>query len=259
MSAAPRHTRAAEMLLSLRRPGARPRSLPSELAPQTEAEAYQVQQEFVRLAGVRIEGWKATMLDAQCGTSAPLFAQEIHTSPAAVNCIIGEALGIEPEVAFVLKRDLLPLAHGALYRREQLIDAIACAHAAIEIVVSRFETHEGAQPLDRLADNISNGGLVLSAPCRDWRALDLVNLPLRLTLQAADGTRTEQLRRGGHPLGDPLLPLLWLVNARALGGASLRAGEVITTGSYAGLHHAPRGTHVVVEFTGLGTAVLEVS
>jgi 2-keto-4-pentenoate hydratase len=254
-----RPQRAAQFLLGLRGPGPRPSSLPHELSPQSEQEAYRVQREVARALGAHAGGWKVAMSSADRGTSAPIFDHHIYPSPARVPCWDGDSLGIEPEVAFSLRRDLPPLPDGARYQREQLIEAIDAAYAGIEIVTSRFQSHDGAPPLDRLADNISNGGLVVDAPCHDWRRLDLRTVPLHLTLQGPDGTRTEHASRGGHPLGDPLAALLWLVNDRAQGGTGMRAGELITTGSYAGLRYAPRGTRVSVEFAGLGTTTLEVS
>jgi 2-keto-4-pentenoate hydratase len=259
MNAPDRAQRAAQFLLGLRRAGPRPRSLPAELAPQNEQEAYQVQRELCHALAAQVGAWKVAVSSPDQGTSAPIFADQLHASPARVACLISDSLGIEPEVAFSLRHDLPGLPHGARYRREELIDAIDAAYAAIEIVVSRFQSHDGAAPLDRLADNISNGGLVLGAPCRDWRRLDLRTLPLRLTIHSPDGTRAEHASRGGHPLGDPLVALLWLVNDRARAGAGIRAGEPITTGSYAGLRYAARGARVAVEFAGLGAATLEVS
>jgi 2-keto-4-pentenoate hydratase len=71
--------------------------------------------------------------------------------------------------------DLPSLPDGGHYRQAEIVDAVDAvdaAYAAIEIVVSRFQSYGGATPLDRLADNLSNAGLVLSAPCSDWRRLD---------------------------------------------------------------------------------------
>jgi 2-keto-4-pentenoate hydratase len=258
MSRADRPQRAAQLLLNLRRPGPRPPSLPDELAPRTEQEAYEVQRELTRARGKPVGGWKVAMSAPDEGTSAPIFADELHHSPATVACVIGERLGLEPEVAFTLRRDLPTLADGLMYTREDLIAAIDAAYAAIEIVVSRYQSHEGAAPLARLADNISNGGMVLSAPCRDWRHLDLTTLPLRLTVHSPDGSTAEHASQGGHPLADPLVPLLWLVNDRAQRQGGIRAGETITTGSYAGLRYAQCGARVLVEFAGLGTVTLQV-
>jgi 2-keto-4-pentenoate hydratase len=259
-SAAPaRIQRAAALLLRLRSPGPRPRSLPPELAPASEQEAYDIQQALALRLEASIGGWKVSMSSMDQGSCAPIFAADLHRTPARVGSLIADSLGIEPEVAFRLRRDLPSRPQGAAYSREDLIAAIDSAHAAIEIVVSRFESHEGAAPLDRLADNISNAGLVLGPACRDWQRLDLRNLPLRLRIRRPQGASTDYTALGGHPQGDPLTPLLWLLNDLARRGGGARAGEYITTGSYAGLHQAPRGAQVLVEFDGLGALSLEVA
>jgi 2-keto-4-pentenoate hydratase len=248
---------AARLLADLYRPGPRPSSLPPELSPRNEQEAYQLQRLVARRLGLEPVGWKVAMNQPDRGTAAPILGGHLYRSPAQVPCVIGDRLGVEPEVAFTLKRDFLPDGDGARCTREQLVDAIDAAYAAIEIVVSRFESHDGALPIDRLADNISNGGLVLSAPCRDWRGLDLRTIAMRLLI--VSGASRSEHAGGGHPLGDPLSALLWLINDRTAAGRSIRAGEVVTTGSYAGLHYAAPAAQVSVEFSGLGTVRLEVS
>jgi len=253
-----RARRAAERLVALRRAGPRPRSLPGELSPRSEQEAYLVQQEVLRALGTRAGGWKVAMSSGEHGTSAPILREEVHTSPARVRCVLGDSVGIEPEVAFTLRYDLPAPDNVRSYQREELIEAIDAAYAAIEIVVSRYRSHEGAEPLDRLADNISNGGLVVSAPCRDWRQVDLRTVPVRLTREPAGGARLEHAGQGGHSLGDPIAALLWLANDRSRGDAGLKAGEFITTGSYAGLCQAAPGTRVTARFSGLGSATLFV-
>ncbi|HXR20498.1 MAG TPA: hypothetical protein VN757_11265 [Steroidobacteraceae bacterium] len=263
MTAADRARRAAEYLAQLRRagtlPAARPRSLPADLAPHSEQQAYAVQRALTQTLGARVGAWKVAMSSATQGSAAPIFAEDLYHSPAQVPCVIGDSLGLEPEVAFSVRCDLPSLPDGGHYRQAEIIDAIDAAYAAIEIVVSRFQSHDGATPLDRLADNISNAGLVLSAPCNDWRRLDFRTVPLELTLRSADGVRVQHCSRGGHPLGEPLAALLWLLNDRTHGLGGLRAGEVVTTGSYAGLHHAARGSRVSVDFAGLGAVALEVA
>jgi 2-keto-4-pentenoate hydratase len=258
LTASDRIERAAQLLSELRAAGPRPRSLPAALAPVSEHEAYQIQQRLAARLGWRIGGWKASMSSLEQGTSAPVFAADLHRTPARVGSQIATGLGIEPEVAFSLRRDLAPRPDGPAYSREEILSAIDGAHAAIEIVVSRYQSHEGAEPLDRLADNISNAGLVYGPVCHDWLGLDLRTLPLRLTVRTRDGASTVHEAHGGHPQGDPLIPLLWLVNDLARRGIGIHAGELITTGSFAGLRQAPQGAHVLVEFAGLGTATLDV-
>ncbi|MFI4895500.1 MAG: hypothetical protein ACHP9W_04145 [Steroidobacterales bacterium] len=205
MTAADRARRAAEYLAQLRRagalPGARPRSLPADLAPHSEQQAYAVQRALTQTLGARVGAWKVAMSSATQGSAAPIFAEDLYHSPAQVPCVIGDGLGLEPEVAFSVRCDLPSLPDGGHYRQAEIIDAIDAAYAAIEIVVSRFQSHEGATPL---------------------------------------------------------AALLWLLNDRTHGLGGLRAGEVVTTGSYAGLHHAARGSRVSVDFAGLGAVALEV-
>jgi 2-keto-4-pentenoate hydratase len=256
LSPAPRLRRAAQYLVALRQPGPRPVSLPAILAPQNEAEAYQLQSDTAHALGQIPGGWKVAMNDAHSGSCAPVFASDLHRSSARVSSPISERLGIEPEIAFSLGCDLPPLPDGQLYRLEQVIEAIDAAHAALEIVISRFQSADGAPALDRLADNLSNGGLVVGTPCHDWRRLELATLPLRYLLQANQGAAIVHEARGGHPLGDPLLPLLWLVNHRSARGVSMRCGDIITTGSCAGLRYVERGAHVLAQFEGLGSAEL---
>jgi len=248
--------RAVRYMVALRKPGPRPRSLPVELAPQSEAEAYRLQT-LISSALVAGRGcWKVAMNDAHTGTCAPVFQADVHRSGTRVISPITDRIGIEPEIAFTLKQALPALPDGRPYQREQVIAAIGTAHAAIEIVISRFQSHDSAAPLDRLADNISNGGLVLGPPCDRWQGLDLSTIALHLLIEARQGESSVFDARGGHPLGDPLLPLVWLANRTCANESGMQAGDVITTGSYAGLRYVERDTHVSVRFEGLGVAEL---
>jgi len=253
-----RAQRAAAYLASLRSATRRPRTLPRELAPRSEPEAYAVQRALLQVLGTDAGGWKIAMSSPERGASAPILREQVYAYPARLRPPSDNRLGIEPEVAFSLRHDLPAPPVGTRYQRTQLLEAIEAAYAVIEVVVSRYQSPEGAEPLDALADNLSNGGLVVSAPCRDWQQLDLRTLPVRLIREAADGSRLEHAANGGHSLGDPLAALLWLVNDRTRGDACLRAGDIVTTGSYAGLCYATTGSRVTAEFAGLGTASLLV-
>ncbi len=248
--------RAADFLMALRRPGARPLSLPVELAPRDEREAYRVQAAIALAQGDAGGYWKVAMNDANTGTCAPVFAADVHPSGAHVVSPIAEELGIEPEVAFKLRSPLPPLGAGRRYERNSVMAAIGSAHPAIEIVVSRFLRHELAEPMDRLADNISNAGLVLGPHCQRWRQLDFTALPLQLVTTSEGHEPDVHRPRGGHPQGDPLLPMIWLANHLSALGTGLKAGDVVTTGSYAGLRRIGRGTHVRIDFEGLGQVEL---
>jgi 2-keto-4-pentenoate hydratase len=266
---------AARLLAALRGPRAagtmRPAALPPELAPRSEAQAYAVQGALAQLLGASVGGWKASLSAVgdghaghghagHCqtchGQAAPLYRRDIHATPARVPCPDVDGVGVEPEIAFLLGRDLEGRPDGRPYGLEDLDAAIDAVHPVIEIVHSRFAELDAAPPLDRLADNLSNAGLVRGPGCRSWRTIPLGAVPLRLEVRRPDGTRSAHEGRGGHGHGDPRLPLLWLVNDAIARGVPLRRGELVTTGSCAGLHPVGPGARVSVHFDGLGTVEL---
>jgi 2-keto-4-pentenoate hydratase len=251
---------AAQLLLAVRR-GAAPRlaALPAALAPQSMAEAYAIQDEVLRGLGTSIAGWKATLHDASNGLCAPLAANALLDAPAylfpeRLPTLNNARFGIEPEIAFRLGSDLPPLPAGARYERAAVSAAIVSAHAAIEVIVSRYADFEAVTQLERVADNFMNELLILGPSLPAWRALALGELALELRID----DRPVYQGRGGHPLGDPLLPVVWLANHLLEHGRLLRAGEIVTTGSCAGLRYAVADQSVSAYFSGLGTAVVRL-
>jgi 2-keto-4-pentenoate hydratase len=247
---------AAELLARLRAAGApRPAALPTALAPANEAEAYRIQMQVLTLLGARVAGWKASMLDANRGICAPIASGNLLQSPAHVADLAhptrdAAPLGIEPEIAFRMAQ---PLPGGRVYTRAEVLAAIGSAHCAFEICACRVSNFQSGPQLDKLADGISNEGLVLGAPLATWRDLDFARVPLTLQI---DGAVAHQ-GIGGHPLGDPLIPVVWLANHLAARGIGLQAGDVITTGSYAGIHLLASGQRARAEIAGLGTVALQ--
>jgi 2-keto-4-pentenoate hydratase len=249
---------AAQLLLSVRR-GAAPRlaAFPPALAPQTLADAYAIQHEVLRELGTSIAGWKATLLDAASGLCAPLPAHSVLDAPAyllpsRLPTRNNAQFGIEPEIAFRLGEDLPPLPGGGRYERAAVSAALVSAHAVIEVVVSRFVDSEAVTQLERVADNLMNELLIVGPSLPAWRALALDDLALEVRI---DDKPVFQ-GRGGHPLGDPLLPVVWLANHLHEHGRRLRAGEIVTTGSCAGVRQVQAEQSVSAYFAGLGTATV---
>jgi len=248
---------AARLLLRVRR-GAPPlAALPSTLAPGTLAEAYAIQHALLRELGTGIAGWKASLGSAQEGICAPLPASAVLDAPAYPAALRpplpgSGPWGIEAEVAFRLGRDLPPLPAGASYDRATVVGAVASAHAVIEVIASRYRDEATVPHLDRVADSYMNLLLVVGPSCPAWRELAIAELPLELRI---DRLPVHQ-GRGGHPLGDPLLALVWLANHLGQMGTGLRAGEIVTTGSCSGVQQARAGQAVSAWFNGLGTAVV---
>ena len=251
---------AAQLLLAVRR-GVAPRftALPPTLAPHTLADAYAIQFEVLRELGTSIAGWKATLFDAASGLCAPLAANSVLDAPAfllpsRLPTRNNARFGIEAEIAFRLGEDLPPLPGGARYEREAVSAAIVSAHAAIEVMVSRFVDFEAVTQLERVADNFMNELLILGPSLPEWRGLKLADLALELRVDEKPVFQG----RGGHPLGDPLLPVVWLANHLHEHGRQLRAGEIVTTGSCSGLRYVQAEQSVSAFFTGLGTATVRL-
>jgi len=249
---------AARLLMDVRRGAPRLAALPADLAPQTLADAYAIQHEVLRLVGSSVGGWKATLFDAHNGICAPIARNALLPSPATLasqtlTTLNTARLGLEPEVAFLLGADLPPRGAAAPYSMEEVCQAVASAHAVIEIVVTRYVDFNAVSQLERVADSFMNEALVIGAPCREWRALALPELPLQVQVD----DHTVHTGRGGHPLANPLLPLHWIANHLATLGGGLRAGDYVTTGSCNGLRLLEPGHQARATFSGLGSAEIK--
>jgi 2-keto-4-pentenoate hydratase len=246
--AAPALAQAAALLVAARHDGRRLVRLPDALTPGTDAEGYAIQARVTQALGWPVAGWKAGLGPAGDTSSAPLYAPLVRTAPARFDPAALALFGIEGEIAFRLGRTLP--AGERPHDRASVMDAIASAHAAIEILDSRFTTLQGRSRFEMLADSFNNGGFVAGPARTDWRALDLAGLPVTL---AIDG-KTIFTGRGTHPVGDPLAPVLWLANFLNASGAALQEGDYVTTGTCTGFARAHAGAHVLVRFEGLGEA-----
>jgi 2-keto-4-pentenoate hydratase len=250
-------TQASRLLFAVRRGAPRLEALPLVLAPQSLAEAYAIQHALLQELHSDVAGWKASLSSAEDGICAPLPACAVLDAPAYFQALQPplpdeDSWGVEAEVAFRLWQDLPPLPGGARYDRETVCAAVASAHAVIEVISSRYVDEAAAPHLDRVADSYMNLLLVVGPSCPGWRQLALTSLPLEVRI---DGLPVHQ-GRGGHPLGDPIVPLVWLANHMSALERGLRAGELVTTGNCCGPQSARTGQAVSAWFAGLGSAII---
>lgn len=192
-------------------------------AVRDEADAYAVQHGVAAALGWRFDRWKS----GGAGPQGPF-------SHSPVDPVAGTALlGVEAEVALRIGADGTP-------------DAMCIA---VELVASRWAEGLEAPALLRMADFQSNAGLLLG----DWqpcRALDWARLEWRLALSG----QPEVVRRGGHSLADPAGVLsAWREHATRQ-GRPVRAGTIVTTGAWGGLH-ATGGARGSLRIEGLGEFV----
>ena len=222
--------------------------LPHELRPTSVQEAYVVQDLLAQAYG-EIGGWK---VGAPSADGTPMFAPMprawIVESPALIRA--NRFRGLEAEVAFLLGRDLPP--REAEYTREEILDAIASCHPAIEVLDSGLTDPTKSDRMSMMADLQMHGGFVFGPAYANWREIDWTRETVSL---AVDGVvRVE--RTGSNTAGDLMRLLPWLANEGVDRTDGLRAGEWITTGSWTGNTVAEERSSVDVSFGTLGRVTL---
>jgi 2-keto-4-pentenoate hydratase len=234
----------AARLLCTARGGTPVHELPTGCRPQSDVDAYAIQDAVTRRLGEEIGGWKvgvaSTTTAAFC---APIFARMIRPSPASYKAGELRLIGIEAEIAFRLGRDL-PARAGDYDRGEVL--AGATLHPAIEVVDSRYGDFRSLDRTSILADNFSNGGLVYGAAVTGWEALALGDTHISVT---EDGEPFADSRGGAAR--DPIAALVEFVNLMSKRSGA-KAGTIVTTGSWTGMVFTKCGAHIAADFGPLG-------
>jgi 2-keto-4-pentenoate hydratase len=247
IDAAARHLLAARRA---RQPGPR---LPEPCRPAEPGDALAIQRRVQALLGMETGGWKASAPTAERPIScAAIFAPTIvRASPCPV-VTHKESVRIEPEIAFVLGRDLPP--RSTPYDEDEVRAAIAETRLALEILDSRYADPAAVTFPELLADQVSNQGLFVGPVLDNALQRNLEGFAVAIDAPTAEVHRCD----GRHPDGHPLRPLVWLANFLAgraeIGG--LKARHIVTTGSYAGALEVPLGIPLSVRFGNLGKIAL---
>jgi len=243
---------AAHELADRRRTGRRGPRLSADAIPADVTAALALQRRVAALIGDAIGGWKCALPAGARTIAAPLFAKTIvRTSPCAVR-VRGDHASIEAEIAFVLARDLPPRA--TPYGDDDVRAAIGATHLALELMDNRYDEPATATFPEMLADFANNQGLYVGPVVERASLQALERFPL--TIRA--GGRVLSQHDGAHPDGHPLRPLVWLANFLPTQGDHLRAGQIVTTGAFAGAHDVPLATKLAVVFGDLGTIDVEL-
>lgn len=246
---------AARMLLDCYASGKPIAPLTATYADLTLDDAYAIQllqiEELTRV-GRTVKGHKVGLTSAAMqrllGVNEPDFGHLLddffyleHT-PIPVDHFVQPR--IEPEVAFVLKREL----RGPRVTVPEAIAAVDFVLPALEIVDSRIEDWKIGL-FDTIADNASSGALVLgSTP----RSLGEVDLRLGGAVMTRNGT-VVGTGAGGAVLGSPINSLVWLANTLGERGVTLQAGHVVLPGSVCAMVPVAAGDTVTATFAGLGS------
>jgi 2-keto-4-pentenoate hydratase len=241
------HEMAARDLASRRRDGRLGPALPLDARPVDAEAAFALPRRVVQLVGDPNGGWKSALPTAGRMIVAPLFAAAIRTTSPCALRVRRTTAPIEPEIAFVLGRDLSPRA--APYVEYEVRAAIAETRLVLEFLGNRYTAPADVTPFEMLADCANNQGLFKGPLVADGLSQRLSDIPLTVTgphgvIATIDGR---------HPDGDPVRPLVWLVNFLGRHGETLRAGQIVTTGSYAGAIDVPLDLPLTITFGALGS------
>jgi 2-keto-4-pentenoate hydratase len=215
------------------RAGTKLASLEASQRPHDRIEAYAIQAALENHSTGNLFGWKiaATSEAGQkhINVAGPMagriFSETVIADGGTASMAGNEMRVAEPEFAFRMAADLPP--RSSPYSVQQVLNAVATLHPAIEIPDSRFADFVSAGAAQIIADNACAHLFVLGPPTPvNWRALDLVEEKPIITLRDKQFTG-----HGKNVLGDPRVALAWLANELSQLGLTLRAGQIVTTGT----------------------------
>jgi 2-keto-4-pentenoate hydratase len=231
--------------------------LEADIAPDDEAEGYAVQRalhdlllpQYGALVGYKI-GCTSKVMQDYLGIPHPcsggVFERGVHASGARLSSADYLRVGVECEIAMLLKRDLEPSEEP--FTAEWVMEAVDSCHGAIEIVDDRYAEWETLGAPTLIADDFFAAGCVLGAPVARLHLPDLREVRGRALINGEEAGRGT----GADVLGHPGQALAWLANHLSLEGRGLYAGQIVLTGSLVKTIWLKAGDRVVMELQGLG-------
>jgi 2-keto-4-pentenoate hydratase len=227
----------------------------SESTPDlTLEQAYALQrqlEEALIARGERVVGYKVGFttraLQERYGVTEPvlgfLLASGVFGSGDAVPLSRFVAIGVEVEVAFLLKRDLA----GPGVTTAAALLAVEGAMPSFELIDFRLRgTPRGT---DMVADGVLTNAIVLGRPLTSVSGIDLA---LEGVVLEEDG-QIVATQTAAEVLGNPLVSLAWAANTLGGMGRGLRAGDLVLTGSISKVLRPKAGQSVRASFTRLGS------
>lgn len=218
------------------------------LAPETDQAAYRIQREVGEALGWfandKPKAWKVGGT-LQRPTAAPVADGHIVKGPFSMTYSERHTMiSIEVELAIQLET---PLPQGATL--SDAYKAVGSVMAAIEICDVRAESWQELPDTFLLADHQMNRCLILGDSVKHGWKPHYANSIVSIKSNKRD-IKGKELR---HPLADPLSLLPWLANhAASQYSTGLQAGDIITTGTWAGLFEAHPGEIVKASFSDIG-------
>lgn len=226
--------RAAETLLAEHSANTRFRTLAPPDGPATIGDAYDIQDKFVALlrakhgepVGYKV-GLTSAAMQTFCGIDHPIagvvLANRVHRSGASVARADYGRLGLEFEIVVRFKSDV-PVKSQP-WTAEKIAPHIDGVGAAIELVDDRAADYGNLDVRSLVADNSWNAGIVLTDILTKWPDLDGA-----LGRASQNGAPCGE-GFGRDILGHPFNSAAWLATQLNSRGASIKAGQIVMTGS----------------------------
>lgn len=236
---------AAQRLVAARRANVALKEMMADCKPTSMKEGHSAQDAATELLDEKIRGWKVFTPAGEELARGGILESVFFEGDCDIDSSLAPYLGIEAEIAFKLNADLPKRA--TPYTRDDVLPLVS-ACPAIEVIQSRYIDFNTVTLYERIADHFLNGAFVHGPVKKDWISLELPKA--HVTLEVDGIVLIDAV--GGHPAGDPLQPVVDLAN-HFRGDRGLKAGEVITTGSFSGLARIKAGQTVKVTVEGLGS------
>lgn len=218
-------------------------------------QAYAIQLALIdrRMAqGEKHIGWKvgltAKPIQEQFGFHEPVFGCILESVPSGATLKASELIapGFESELCLRMGTGL-----SGTVTMDQARTAVAGVHPSLEIIETRGDL--SAQIGLAMADNAQQKTVVLgeAVPLGD-KALEQVACRVSMNdAVVAEGT-------GAAVLGNPLNSVVWLAGKLQQFGRSIRAGDIIMSGSFVRQFPLVAGDRVRVEYSGIGDVEVRV-
>lgn len=259
------HKAAARALFDAERTGTQIGLLSVAHPDITMDDAYAIQGEVVAAkvaAGDPVIGWKIGLtsramqmaLNIDIPDSGVLTRSMLFENGASVPAGRFIQPRIEAEIAFRMKEDI----GGADVTRDQVLAATDYVSPALEILDTRVlradpVTGQARKVFDTIADNAANAGIVVGDDLHDPENLRWVG-----AIVSRNAT-VEETGLGAGVLNDPVESVVWLARRMALYGNTIKAGQVILSGSFIRPIECPPGTDIHADFGSFGRVDLSFS
>lgn len=198
-----------------------------------------------RVVGYKV-GFTTAALQERHGVTEPvlgfMLGSGVYGSGDAVPLARFIAIGVEVEVAFLLKSDLA----GPAVTPASALLAVEGAMPSFELIDFRLSgTPRGT---DVVADGVYTNAIVLGRPLTPVIGFDLA---LEGVVLEQDG-QIVATQTAAEVLGNPLVSLAWAANTLGRMGRGLRRGDIVLTGSISKVLRPTAGQSVRASFTRLG-------